>query len=154
MSPPGRRWPSWGQWGVPPLICELMAPGVQLLSSDLYPMGIPALHLSPLSLRETPQRAFQHRSLLTGVRPIHALQDRVFTSSLTSSAPHPSDLPRCPLQGASPSPSPKAQAAAFQCLQWCLLSLSLDVATGSERLNLLPHNRLSNSVLFHIFFPF
>lgn len=113
----------------------------------------PALHLSSLSLREPPQCPLQHHSLLTGVRPIRAPQDRVLTSSLASSALHPSDLSSCPLQGAAPSPSPTAQAAAFQCLQRCLLSLSPDVVNGSEHLHLLQHNRLSNSILFHIFFP-
>lgn len=61
----------------------------------------------------------------TKVVSVHALQDGVFLSSLTTSALHPADLPSCPHQGAgpSPSPSPRAQRVAFRGLRWCLSSL-------------------------------
>lgn len=127
VSLPGRR---WGQWGVSSLLWALMAPGMQLLCPDLYPWE--SQWASSSSQPSFPQG---NHSVLSSTE-----------LSLASWALHPSDLPSWPLQSC---PKPRAQAAAFQFLQPCLLDLSPAVATGSEHLKHLQHKRLKLNFIFY-----
>lgn len=126
-----------------PLIWDPMAPGMRLLCPDLYPMGIPACQHFILALFPSGKL---HRGLSSTEPPDRGeAQDRVFISSPASSALQPQPCPALP---SKECPKPKGTG-----WQRCLLSLSPDVATGSEHLSLLQHKRLSNSISSRIFFP-
>lgn len=141
--PAGNRW----LWG-----CTV----TQLRSAPRGNPSRPALHLSSLSLNETPRRALQHRGLLTR-GDVHLCAPRWGVHL----QPDPLSPPPCRPPQLSPPRSwlkPKDQLNSADSRVSIPASVPVEsvnpyVAHGTERLNLLQHSRLPNLIFFHIFSP-